>query len=167
MSNWNITGDNRIKKVFKVPVSDLNRRNAEELIAKLMEEYQRQNPSVDDYWFPVRDENFNGYEWITEDKLTDQEKQDFEHHFNDEKDWDADYHCITDTEIWNELTTNEKVERIFGDNKIENSGVIDWNVCSMEYLADYLDSKYMFSSSSEAFAIMRMVDFYRAHKDNI
>jgi hypothetical protein len=37
----------------------------------------------------------------------------------------------------------------------------------MEYLADYLDNKYMFSSSSEAFAIMRMVDFYRSHKDDL
>jgi hypothetical protein len=42
---------------------------------------------------------------------------------------------------------------------------VDWNKFSMDELADYLENKWLFMSSGEAFAICKMVKFYREHKD--
>jgi hypothetical protein len=40
-------GDNRERRVFKVPVGDLNRKDSEKLIEKLMEMYKAPNPDID------------------------------------------------------------------------------------------------------------------------
>ena len=47
-----------------------------------------------------------------------------------------------------------------------DNGVVfaDWNKFNMDELADYLENKWAIHSSGEAFAIMRMVDFYRENK---
>lgn len=47
----------------------------------------------------------------------------------------------------------------------EECTFVDWNKFSMDELADYLESKWMFSSSGEAFAINKMIDFYRKNKE--
>jgi hypothetical protein len=47
-----------------------------------------------------------------------------------------------------------------------DNGVVfaDWNKFTMDELANYLEQKYMFLSSGEALAVMKMVDFYRKNK---
>lgn len=60
----------------------------------------------------------------------------------------------------------EKINLGYGDYWIPNDEFyfVDWNKYSMDELADYLEDKWKFSSSGEAFAILKMVDFYRNHK---
>ena len=41
---------------------------------------------------------------------------------------------------------------------------VDWNQYSLDVLADYLERKHMFSSSGEALAIYKLVEFYRKNK---
>lgn len=48
----------------------------------------------------------------------------------------------------------------------ENCTFIDWNKFSMDELAEILEKKWEFQSSREAFAIMKMIDFYRKNKNN-
>jgi hypothetical protein len=48
----------------------------------------------------------------------------------------------------------------------EKCTFVDWNKFSMDELADYLDQKHKFLSDGESFAIGRMVDFYREHKED-
>lgn len=52
------------------------------------------------------------------------------------------------------------------DNMIRH-GFIDWHKYSMDELADYLEDKWKFSSSGDAFAIYKMVKFYRDNKNKI
>jgi hypothetical protein len=56
----------------------------------------------------------------------------------------------------------EKFENL--DAICKETGFVDWNTFSMDELADYLENKWAIHSSGEAFAIMRMVDFYRENK---
>lgn len=49
----------------------------------------------------------------------------------------------------------------------EDCTFVDWNKFSMDELADYLERKWRFSSSGEALAILKMVDFYRENKEKI
>lgn len=82
-----------------------------------------------------------------------------------------DTNYFTDEDIWNELTTDEKKERLLSkeeqDEKFRKSGFIDWNQFDLDYLADYLEKKWMYMSSGEALAICKLIDFYREHKDKI
>lgn len=41
---------------------------------------------------------------------------------------------------------------------------VDWNKFNMDELADYMEQKYLFSSSGEALAIHKLVNFYRKNK---
>jgi hypothetical protein len=41
---------------------------------------------------------------------------------------------------------------------------IDWNQLNMDELADNLESEFGYQSSGTAFAVMKMVDFYRKSK---
>jgi len=71
---------------------------------------------------------------------------------------------ITEEDIWNELSTSEKEERLSGIDKLKESVFTDWNQYDLDYLSDYLETKWQFQSSGEALAIMKMIDFYRTHK---
>jgi hypothetical protein len=56
-------------------------------------------------------------------------------------------------------------ERDKNDIVLDNGVVFaDWNKFSMDELADYLEKKWVFHSSGEALAIMKMVEFYRENK---
>jgi hypothetical protein len=46
----------------------------------------------------------------------------------------------------------------------EQSVFVDWNKFTLDELADYLEKKWKFSSSGEALAIMKLIDFYRQNK---
>ena len=76
----------------------------------------------------------------------------------------------TDNEIaqmkrMNEPWYNPDPERDKNDIVLDSGVVfVDWNKFSMDELADYLEKKYMFLSSGEALAVMKMVDFYRENK---
>ena len=74
-------------------------------------------------------------------------------------------------DIWNELTTQEKKERLLSkeeqDRIFEESGFIDMNQISLDALADYLEKKYMWDSLGDGYAILKFVDFYKKHKDVI
>ena len=41
---------------------------------------------------------------------------------------------------------------------------VDWNQYNLDVLSDYLERKHMFSSSGEALAIYKLVEFYRKNK---
>ena len=74
-------------------------------------------------------------------------------------------------DIWNELTTQEKKERLLSkeeqDRIFKESGFIDMNQISLDVLADYLEKKYMWDSLGDGYAILKFVDFYKKHKDII
>lgn len=65
--------------------------------------------------------------------------------------------------------TQEKINLGYGDYWIPNDDCyfVDWNKYSMDELADYLEDKWKFSSSGEALAILKMVDFYRKNKNKL
>lgn len=65
-------------------------------------------------------------------------------------------------DIWNELTTKEKEDRINGIDDMP-PGVIDWNKLSLDMIVTYLENKYMFSSSADAHCIYRLIKFYKEH----
>ena len=64
-------------------------------------------------------------------------------------------------DIWNELTTQEKKERLLSkeeqDRIFEESGFIDMNQISLDALADYLEKKYMWDSLGDGYAILKFV----------
>ena len=43
--NYNITGDNKIKKIFKIPVGNKSRKEANDIIDKLKKEFDKKNLS--------------------------------------------------------------------------------------------------------------------------
>lgn len=63
-------------------------------------------------------------------------------------------------DIWNELTTKEKEDRINGVDDIP-FGFIDLNKISLGDIAEYLTKKYQFQSTGDAHFILKMVDFYK------
>jgi len=77
--------------------------------------------------------------------------------------------------IEDELTETEKKDKLSsgtyvasgtkGTSGTSGAILVDWNEFPMNDLADYLESKWMFQSSGEAFAIMKMIDFYREHNE--
>ena len=60
---------------------------------------------------------------------------------------------------WDELTEQEKKEGI-----PTPPGVVDMNQISLDDLANMLYEKNKFLSSGDAYAICRLVDFYRENK---
>lgn len=97
----------------------------------------------------------------------------------------------TSDQLWFELTTKEKEERLIGfgftindgtipdynwsllnedeKKKVLNSapqipGMVDWNTLSLDQLVTYLENKHKFSSTGESFAINRLIDFYKENK---
>jgi len=66
-------------------------------------------------------------------------------------------------EITNKHIENEKLESDL-NKKLEELGFIDWNQYPIDYLADYLEEKWMFQSSGEAYAINKLIEFYRENK---
>ncbi len=46
----------------------------------------------------------------------------------------------------------------------DNAHFVDWNLYSLDELADYMERKYMFLSSGEALAVHKLVEFYRNNK---
>lgn len=139
--NYNITGDNKIKKIFKIPVGKLSSKEAHEAVEKLMEELS-QNKYDDDVYIPVREEKINlGY---------------------------GDYWFPTKDDNWYQKDKAKETDPQRDKNDIVlDSGVVfaDWNKFSMDELADYLEKKHMFLSDSESFAINRLIDFYRENKN--
>lgn len=74
-------------------------------------------------------------------------------------------HLNIPNEIWNELSTKEKELRLSVDDKIPDF-MMDWNELALDSMADYLENKWKFLSSGEALCIMKMIDFYKDHKDD-
>ncbi len=60
---------------------------------------------------------------------------------------------------WDELTENEKLEGI-----PTPPGVVNMNEVSLDDLADMLYEKYQYQSMGDAFAIMKLIEFYRKNK---
>ena len=73
-------------------------------------------------------------------------------------------------DIWNELTTQEKKERLLPkeeqDRIFKESGFIDMNQISLDVLADYLEKEYMWDSLGDGYAILKFVDFYKKYGDS-
>lgn len=63
-------------------------------------------------------------------------------------------------DIWNELTTKEKEDRINGVDDIP-PGFMDWNELSLDIIVSYLENKYMFLSSGDAYCINKLIEFYK------
>lgn len=148
--NGNVT-----RRVFTIPVGNLSREDAEKQIKELMGLYKEdigfpndidykfpENMLINkDIWFPIRDTS------------------------NDNPDY------YTDEDNWLEMSRNEKIERLLSkeeqDENFKKSGMMDWNQLSLDQLADHLETKYRFSSSGDALAIHKLVEFYRQNKDKI
>jgi len=126
-----------MKRIYDV--GNASRKEAQEAVDKMLEEYGSQNNKYDDNVdIPIREEKINlGYgdyyqgDWYEKDKAKE---------------------------------TNPERDK---NDIVLDSGVVfaDWNKFSMDELADYLEHKWQFMSSGEALAIMKMVDFYRENKN--
>lgn len=115
-----------------------------------------------DTYFP----EINLDEWLLVSKYTENKNAPCNQNKKNDYDWtfsvyDRIYYD-TDELIEKELTEKEKEERKSG--KSEMCGFVDWNKFSLDFLADYLENKYRFSSSGEALAIFKLVEFYRNNK---
>ena len=42
---------------------------------------------------------------------------------------------------------------------------LDWNQLSLDQMCFYLENKYKYLSSGDAFCIGKLIDFYREHKE--
>ena len=117
-----------IRKVFKIPIGNMNKKEAESYISKILKKFQKPddgqekiNLGYGDYWFPSKNEN------IDEVSQT--------------------------TEPW----YKPDPERDKNDIVLKDGTVFaDWNKFTMDELANYLEQKYMFLSSGEALAVMKM-----------
>lgn len=59
-----------------------------------------------------------------------------------------------------ELTEQEKIDRLNGkDTQLEDCN--DWNQAPLEDQIEFLEEKYKFDSSAEAFCVYNLIDFYR------
>jgi hypothetical protein len=61
--------------------------------------------------------------------------------------------------FWDELSETEKIEGI-----PPLTGGIDMNKISLDSLVKMLDDKYKFSSTGDAYAIHRLIEFYKENK---
>jgi hypothetical protein len=141
-----------IKRVFTIPIGSFSREEAEKNIKELMNYYKEdigfpddidykfpENMTIDkDIWFPIKDTT------------------------NDNPDY------FTDEDNWLEMTRNEKIERLLSkeeqDEIFKKTGFVDWNQYDLDHFANYLEDKWKFSSSGEALAIFKLIEFYRTHK---
>lgn len=64
---------------------------------------------------------------------------------------------------WNELTEQDKIDRTNGNDELPE-GWTDWNKVPLDEMANLLENKYKFNSSSEAKCINELIRFYRAQK---
>lgn len=69
----------------------------------------------------------------------------------------------TEEDIWNELSTKEKEERLNGTDTLPE-GWFNWNSLSLDDMVEYLRNKYKFSSSGDALCIYRLIEFYDKNK---
>lgn len=78
----------------------------------------------------------------------------------------ADIHRATQEAVKRTLEddVNDAHDRFF--NEKNDTKVVDWNKKTLDELADYLENKWRFMSSGEAYSIMRMVEFYKKHKND-
>jgi hypothetical protein len=71
-------------------------------------------------------------------------------------------------ENWNELTRAEKAERLLPkdvqDKHLREAGMMDCNDLTLDQLSEYLEKQWMFSSSIDALAIHKLIEFYRQNK---
>jgi len=58
---------------------------------------------------------------------------------------------------------SENIDKV--DAELE-AKMFDWNEMTMDQYAEHLENKFIFQSTGTAKAVMEMVDFYRANKDN-
>jgi hypothetical protein len=72
---------------------------------------------------------------------------------------------FTPEDNWNEYSREERLEKIKQSKQLLPSNWVDWNNYSLEQLVDYLRNKYRISSSGEAHAINRLIEFYEQKKD--
>lgn len=57
---------------------------------------------------------------------------------------------------------NPHYEELTGEkNPMELDRWTDWNTLEMDKLVKYLEDKYMYHSSGDAFAINKLIEFYR------
>ena len=49
-------------------------------------------------------------------------------------------------------------------NKIEETKFIDWNTLEMDQLVVHLENKFLVDSSGTAFAVFKLIDFYKKNK---
>ena len=139
---------NVIKRVFTIPVGDLSREDAEKQIKDLMNSYTQEIDLPEGFKLPIENfSNLNSDIWFPV------------------KDPERTVHISED--IWNELSTSEKKERLLPENEQKISGFMDWNKLSLDQHADYLEEKYRFSSKGEALSIYKLIEFYRQNKDKV
>lgn len=62
------------------------------------------------------------------------------------------------------VDTNTPEDIVVKNLTPEELGFVDWNQFGLDELAEYLDEKYMYSSSGEALAIHKLIEFYRNNK---
>jgi hypothetical protein len=70
INNWNIIGDTRERRVFRIPVGDLNQDEVEKHIKELIERYKMDVIFDDDMFLPVNSNENHGTEirdmWLNE-----------------------------------------------------------------------------------------------------
>ena len=50
------------------------------------------------------------------------------------------------------------------DDKMKKAGFMDWNTLEMDQLVEHLENEFMFSSSGTAFAVFKLIKFYKENK---
>jgi|TARA_B110000211_G_scaffold224029_1_gene274656 hypothetical protein len=63
--------------------------------------------------------------------------------------------------FWGELSESDKIEGL-----PPLTGGVDMNQIKLDKLVEMLDDKYKFSSTGDAYAIHRLIEFYKKNKEN-
>lgn len=50
------------------------------------------------------------------------------------------------------------------DDAMKKAGFVDWNKIDMDTLVTHLNEEFQFSSSGTAFAVNKLIEFYKEHK---
>jgi hypothetical protein len=70
VNNWNIVGENRERRVFKIPVGELNDEAVQEYVNKIAESFKKYELLGDDIYLPVKTNKNHGTEirdmWLGE-----------------------------------------------------------------------------------------------------